>query len=347
MISVPRSRRSLAPSGTACGWCRIELELTVDAGAEPELLRRTLARTLARAIARRLDRAADGVLFFPDRIGYLARFLADLAAGDAWHLWYYEAFAGLRVLPVAAALRTAILAEPERGLQALARLASAELARTLEALSPAEAERVLDGLAALTGEADARRPARPPDNARLAAGLARLPGAAGAGAPGDDGWPPAGTRPGAVRPRHGAAAPSARAGRGSPNPSDRGQHRLFHAVRRALHAPAAPGRASAWRCGRLARLGRCAGGNPGACAAARKTWEAPRHWPSCSTRSGAILALRRPCRPRRSRAGPPASRRPSAGRCASGRARSRGQIGRAARSSRCRAGSVTGRSTVC
>ena len=134
---------------------RIELELTVDASAEPALLRRTVARTLARAITRRLDRAADGVLFFPDRIGYLARFLADLAAGDAWHLWYYEAFAGLRVLPVAAALRTAILAEPERGLQALARLASAELARTLEALSPAEAERVLDGLAALTGEADA------------------------------------------------------------------------------------------------------------------------------------------------------------------------------------------------
>ena len=84
---------------------RIELELTVDAGAEPALLRRALARTLARAIARRLDRAADGVLFFPDRIGYLARFLADLAAGDAWRLWYYEAFAGLRVLPVAAALR--------------------------------------------------------------------------------------------------------------------------------------------------------------------------------------------------------------------------------------------------
>ena len=73
-------------------------------------------------------------MFFPDRPAHLACFLADLAAGDAWRLWYPRGFAGLKMLPLPMALRPAVLAEPVRGLEALASLPPAELARILAAL---------------------------------------------------------------------------------------------------------------------------------------------------------------------------------------------------------------------
>jgi hypothetical protein len=126
---------------------RLELELALDVDADPQRLRQAFARGLAAAIARKLDQAADGVVFFADPTAHLARFMADLAAGDAWSLWYHGRFAGLKALPVAMALRTAILAEPENGLQALARLLPAELGRVLDALGPAEARRVVEGVA--------------------------------------------------------------------------------------------------------------------------------------------------------------------------------------------------------
>jgi hypothetical protein len=126
---------------------RVELDLSLDADLPAERLGRDWARFLAAAIARKLDRAADGVVFFADRTAHLARFMADLATGDAWSLWYHERFAGLKGLPVAMALRTAILADGEEGLRALGRLLPAELGRVLDALGPAESCRVLDDVA--------------------------------------------------------------------------------------------------------------------------------------------------------------------------------------------------------
>jgi hypothetical protein len=125
---------------------RVEFDLSLDADLPPERVARAWAQGLAGAIARKLDRAADGVVFFPDRTARLARLMADLASGDAWSLWYHAGFAGLKALPVAMALRTAILADPADGLRALARLSAADLARVLDVLGPAEAARVLDGL---------------------------------------------------------------------------------------------------------------------------------------------------------------------------------------------------------
>lgn len=127
---------------------RVELDMTLDLDAPADAAGRHCARALAQGIARRLDRSADGVVFFADRTAHLARFLADLAAGDAWSLWYHRGFAGLKMLPLPMALRTAVLAEPVRGLEALASLPPAELARILHALGTAEAGRILDGLPA-------------------------------------------------------------------------------------------------------------------------------------------------------------------------------------------------------
>jgi hypothetical protein len=126
---------------------RVDLDHTLDTDLPTERLARDWARNLAAAIARKLDRTADGVVFFADPTAHLARFMADLAAGDAWSLWYHGRFAGLKALPVAMALRTVILAEPEHGLRALARLPPAELGRVLDALGAAEARRIVEGFA--------------------------------------------------------------------------------------------------------------------------------------------------------------------------------------------------------
>jgi hypothetical protein len=133
---------------------RVEAEATLDTTAEPILVARRWAAALAGAIARRLDPAAEGVVRFPHRAAFLARFLADLARGHAWSAWYYRPFEGLRVLPIPAALRTATLAEPAGGCDALLLLDGRERDRVVEALGRIEAARVLEGLAEVGASGD-------------------------------------------------------------------------------------------------------------------------------------------------------------------------------------------------
>jgi hypothetical protein len=154
---------------------RVEAEATLDTTAEPILVARRWAAALAGAIARRLDPAAEGVVRFPDRTAYLARFLADLARGHAWSAWYYRSFEGLRVLPAATALRTAILAEPASGREALLLLGRWERDRVVDALGAAEAARVLEGLAE-AGAPDDPLPAPPALLAAAAASGGAVPG---------------------------------------------------------------------------------------------------------------------------------------------------------------------------
>jgi hypothetical protein len=130
---------------------RIELDLGLDAAGDPDRIATRWATALAGAIVRKLDRNAEGVVTFATGTTYLAHFLAELAADRAWSSWYFHAFAGLRSLPVPAALRTAILADSAQGLQALLLLERPERARVLGQLSAREAARVLDGLTESVG----------------------------------------------------------------------------------------------------------------------------------------------------------------------------------------------------
>lgn len=126
---------------------RIELELGLDAGGELDRIATSWAAALARAIARKLDRNAHGVVMFETGAVYLAHFLTELAAERAWSTWYFRTFEGLRSLPLSPALRTAILADPVEGLEALLLLDMPERVRVLDSLSALEAGRVLEGLA--------------------------------------------------------------------------------------------------------------------------------------------------------------------------------------------------------
>ena len=127
---------------------RLELDLAVNASGDGEHVTRTFTRQLGRALG---DTLQDGtnhnnVVRFASPADYLAHFLSDLAAGDAWGRWYYESFFGLRMLPTSAALRTAVCDRAERGREALLQLRSAELKNVLRALNRQDARLILESL---------------------------------------------------------------------------------------------------------------------------------------------------------------------------------------------------------
>jgi hypothetical protein len=127
-----------------------QLEINVDVNVAWE--RDQLARRWAKQIIHSLNDIQQGgvdsenMLHFANRAAYLARFLAELAAGCAWGKWYYEAFEGLRMLSTSAALRTAICDQPATGLAALHQLTAYDLTKVLQALMAQDAHRVLDSI---------------------------------------------------------------------------------------------------------------------------------------------------------------------------------------------------------
>jgi hypothetical protein len=131
---------------------RLEVDITLDAAFEPQ----AFAAFLARAIVRELRRAeqtgsahggSDGVICYASRAIYLAALLEALAEGCAADRWWLRDAEGLRFLSRSQAIRTAVLAEPRVGLEALASLPPLRRMSVLHALTPGEADRILDELA--------------------------------------------------------------------------------------------------------------------------------------------------------------------------------------------------------
>ncbi len=141
-------------------WLIRQLEIEVDVNAAWG--RDELARQWGWQIARRLFEAlrdgGDGqeVIRFPNRAAYLAHFVADLAANNAWGRWYYRQFEGLRLLPASSAIRTALTGDPATGLSALLTLPLSNLAAVLRAMTVADARRVLEQLSMGDETDDAR-----------------------------------------------------------------------------------------------------------------------------------------------------------------------------------------------
>lgn len=129
---------------------RLDVQADLNVAWERNQIARAIAAQIIRelALAMRGGRHEGDALCFPTRAAYLARFLADLTAGNAWGKWYYEEFDGLRLLPVSAAMRTAICEHPLLGQRALLDLSPDELPRTLRALTAQDARRILETMAA-------------------------------------------------------------------------------------------------------------------------------------------------------------------------------------------------------
>lgn len=164
---APALARMLAPLDEQDGVClirRLEVDLALDLDRPFEGLRDAWASALAGSIARALG-GGDGVVRYPDRAAQLAAFVADLADGDAWSFWRNAPYDGLRALPSAMAIRTALLRDPDLGLAALSALDPRRRERAIRALGEVQAALVLDGIA----DRDA---SRAPDIDALSAALA-------------------------------------------------------------------------------------------------------------------------------------------------------------------------------
>lgn len=128
---------------------QVEVALDVDTDDE-DALAAAWARAITAAIGAAVDGppSGDGVRLFANRTDQLAAFLADVADGRAWDRGHYDAFDGLRVLPVQATIREALERDPETARAALAQLArERRLERVLAALGERGAERVAATLA--------------------------------------------------------------------------------------------------------------------------------------------------------------------------------------------------------
>jgi hypothetical protein len=124
---------------------KLELELDMNAGWEPDQIAKRWAMQVVQAISEESqdNRWGQGVIYFEDRAAYLASFLRDLSDGTAWDKWYYGPFMGLKALPVAMAAQTAICGEPAIGLDALFSLTSRDLRKVLLLLTERGTERVM------------------------------------------------------------------------------------------------------------------------------------------------------------------------------------------------------------
>jgi len=135
---------------------QLGIDLAVNTAWGSEQFTRVFTAQFGRTLGATLDDSAerDNVVHFSSRAAFLASFLQDLAAGHAWKHWYYEAFAGLRMLPTSAALRTAICDQSESGREALLHLTTRELQVMLRALTRHDADLILDHLAAMVAAGD-------------------------------------------------------------------------------------------------------------------------------------------------------------------------------------------------
>ena len=154
---APALAQSLAPllrddDERVCFIKRLDLAVTLQTSWSAGQIGRVWSTALTQVLARALAATSgDGIVIFRDRAEYLGAFLVDLAGNRAWSRWYYGPFAGLRLLPLSAALRTALSEDHATGLLALLRLPPRDRAAVLAALGDRDAARVLDSLAVEPG----------------------------------------------------------------------------------------------------------------------------------------------------------------------------------------------------
>jgi hypothetical protein len=125
---------------------RVVLDCELDLSRDSWLLVARWAHYFARALIRSVDMEADGMMRFTSQAAFRAQFISDLAAGNAWHLWYYRSFHGLQALPVSSAIRTLLLDDKEVGRATLVEVSPQTWQRLASTITCADALRILDGL---------------------------------------------------------------------------------------------------------------------------------------------------------------------------------------------------------
>src|SRR5580698_1199682 len=110
------------PDGTVLRIRRLDVDISLGAEVEPKAFASVLAGAIAAAIRHAADTATesgDGITGFPSRAHHLVALLDALADGQAAHRWWLRDADGFAFLSRPVALRTAILADPVIGAEAL------------------------------------------------------------------------------------------------------------------------------------------------------------------------------------------------------------------------------------
>jgi hypothetical protein len=131
---------------------RIAFDCELDLTRERSMLASRWAYAFARALMRASDTECDGVLRFHSAAAFRARFVRDLAAGQAWHCWYYKTFEGLRHLSVSGAVRTLLLEDPTLGRCTLLELPPTAWDGLASCINRGDALRIIDGLSGEQGD---------------------------------------------------------------------------------------------------------------------------------------------------------------------------------------------------
>ena len=122
---------------------RLEVRLDVDVASGDDAISEALAAAIAAALHAVAD-DGESRIEFVDHVDQLARLLADLAAGVAWHRWYHrDAFPGMVHLLPSVAIRTIAEHEPAHFAAGAERLTMRSLAALTAAIHPADAARIL------------------------------------------------------------------------------------------------------------------------------------------------------------------------------------------------------------
>ena len=176
---APALETGLAPLGGGIMRVRrLAVDITLDATGDDAGFVALLAGAIGAAVRRVTGAAgdavadADEVVVFPDEAGCVAALVEALASGRSGGCWWQRDADGLRVLPPAMAVRTALLADPAVGEAALLRLPPVRLASVLAVLGGREADRVMAGFAAAAAVALSAEAAAAVVAEFVAAGLA-------------------------------------------------------------------------------------------------------------------------------------------------------------------------------
>lgn len=119
----------------------VHFDATVNASWSPDRIARALVAPLMRSVWRSVTDPA--AVRFRDRAELVARFILDVAQGQAYTRDWHEEFVGLKLLPASALLRTLIEGQPEDARKALARLTHDQLRQCVGLLRGSDARRVL------------------------------------------------------------------------------------------------------------------------------------------------------------------------------------------------------------
>lgn len=143
-------RRALAPwvdDADASIWLigSIDVDLAIDIGSNAVSQGAAAwGEQIALEIRRTMQRGpGPSVIHFADRSAYIAQWVRDMSAGQAWSKWYYREFDSLRSLPQGTAIAEGIIREGEEAACILLRLHSIQaLDSVLAAVSEADAQRI-------------------------------------------------------------------------------------------------------------------------------------------------------------------------------------------------------------